>query len=455
MILMTRQWKRLLSILLAASLYVPTGVQAVTEDVVEEAPAVSISSVQPVVSYLPDASYYSDYGEWQPSWEYDETCVPSKATPEDGVYYDVEQRPRLTSGEKVRAVRLARQLAAGEISYEGESVLNLCENAVVSVLSLDPSSYDGEQLFFLLPGPCMSDDQLLAVIDACAKTGVAFDPDMFNERNCMRGGGIETTRSFTGEERERYTLLHALIRTGKFDYPDDLAESPVINVTLDARYYSGLEDFSVKPYRSMTDREMLALLQSIGVRNESGDTNFDAVERNARELLCGRFGCPLSMQLEYVFTKGAYVPMLIDADGNTGYSEESRAMYGASFLYQEGDGTSWAAMACYDRETGEVLQAVVTLTYRPQYATDGFSSATSIEALLQEAGQRFGMEDAKWTLSDHVIYVNGTECISATAPYQDGLYLTVRIGAHQIEQVLLERMTPVDELPPEQFPQNG
>lgn len=452
---MTRQCKRLLSFLLAVSLYLPAGAQAVTEDVVEEAPAVSIGTVQPAVSYLPDASYYSEYGEWQPSWEYAESCVPGEATPEDGVYYDVEQRPRLTSGEKVRATRLARQLAAGEISYEGDSVLNLCENAVLSVLSLDPSSYDGEQLFFLLPGTCMTDDQLLAVIDACAKAGVAFDPDMFNERNCMRGGGIETTRSFTGEERERYTLLHTLIRTGKFDYPDDLAESPVINVLLDARYYSGLEDFSVKPYRSMTDTEMLALLQSIGVRNESGDTDFGAVERNARELLCSRFGCPLSMQLEYVFTKGMYVPMLIDANGKTAYSEESREMYGASFLYQEGDGTSWAAMACYDRETGEMLQAIVTLTYKPQYATDGYSSPTSIETLLQEAGQRFGMENAAWKLCDHVIFVNGAECISATAPYQDGLYLTVRIDTLQIRQVLLERMTPVDELPQQLDPPNG
>ena len=53
-------------------------------------------------TYLPDETAYAGYGDWNPTWENAQAWVECERD-EDGCYYDVEQRPRLTAGEAARA----------------------------------------------------------------------------------------------------------------------------------------------------------------------------------------------------------------------------------------------------------------------------------------------------------------------------------------------------------------
>ena len=52
---------------------------------------------------------------------------------------------------------------------------------------------------------------LLAVIDAWHQAGKRFDPSALNCRNCMRGGGIESSRFLTEEELSK---LRAAVQEG-------------------------------------------------------------------------------------------------------------------------------------------------------------------------------------------------------------------------------------------------
>ena len=81
---------------LALCLLIPVGAMAVTEGVVEAADQVEMGQI-PVseLSFLPDSSYYADYGDWMPAWENAESWVESEFDGES--YFDVEQRPRMTA----------------------------------------------------------------------------------------------------------------------------------------------------------------------------------------------------------------------------------------------------------------------------------------------------------------------------------------------------------------------
>ena len=63
---------------LALCLLIPVGAMAVTEGVVEAADQVEMDQI-PVseLSFLPDSSYYADYGDWMPAWENAESWVES------------------------------------------------------------------------------------------------------------------------------------------------------------------------------------------------------------------------------------------------------------------------------------------------------------------------------------------------------------------------------------------
>lgn len=46
----------------------------------------------------------------------------------------------------------------------------------------------------LLPGGCLSDQELLAIINAFHQLGMILDPVALNYRNCARDGGVEASR---------------------------------------------------------------------------------------------------------------------------------------------------------------------------------------------------------------------------------------------------------------------
>ena len=133
--------------------------------------------------------------------------------------------------------------------------------------------------------------------------------------------------------------------------PDDVEELARVS-RLNEAYFSGMTWFSFRPYRSMTDEELIALLVAQGVRDMSGEIDYDEVESRSREALNAVFHCPLSMKLTGIYTNGSYIPLLFTADGEwlPDYTAEGRACYGANFTYTDESGMEVDAITQFDKE---------------------------------------------------------------------------------------------------------
>ena len=449
-----------LFLLLALCLMLPAWALAVTEGVVEEAPPVKMESydAQAQVSYLPDESYAAGYGDWNPAWEESPVWVES---PFDGeCYYDVEQRPRMTAGEATRAKALLPRYLAGEIAYEGESILGKMEDVIVGVYALNPQDFDGERAYAILPGPCMTDEQLLAVIDAYHQLGLTFDPDTLSARNCARGGGIEASRFLVEEERARYGNLARLIERGLLDV-SHVEAATLLNPKLDSRYFCGLPDFTIRPYRSQTDEEFAAQLRQMGYRDKSGEFDYDGIEKQARSVL-NAMGAPLSMEFENVFDEGGYVSCIFDVQGREGYlwSEQGRRGYGASFSWNTMEGNEAYAHAMYDWET----KALVSASWAHQKNWDEHAGPSVMRiadeealAAAKEAEQRIGLVSPVWRLQEDVMYNDWGACRMVRAKVEENFWLTVYVGGDdgKVHGIEIQRGDTVDQLPEEDMPVNG
>lgn len=375
---------------------------AATEGVVQAAPAVDMQAAEAEVSYVPDSSYDTD--NFEPTWSESEVYVES---PKDKhVFYDVSQSPCLTTGERTRARKLLAAYEAGEASGDGASVLNRMEDVVLGVYPLNPQDYDGEAVYVLLPGTCLTDEQMLALIDAYHQLGLTFDPDALSYRNCARGGGVETGRFLTEEERTRREAIRDLIRRGTLtDIP---AKGNVgMEMKLDLRYYSGLEHFSLRPYRAMTDEELAAALVAVGVRDESGTVDFDGMEAKARRALHDELGCPLSMETEWINVNGA------------------------SFRYTNEQGVPMYAEVIFDVGTGALTHASAMDV--PPVQSEAERSPEVTDAVCVEAAQRYAREklgqDGLTFEAGGVTYTNWGQCVETFAVRPDGMRLTLFIGA--------------------------
>lgn len=205
--------KRWIAFALAAALAMPAA--GLAEGVVQEAPDidlnVAIETASPA-AYLPDESVYAGYDGWQPSWATSTDYVPPR---DSGDMFEPEiQTPGLTEGEQARAAALLDAYQKGEKTGNGEKVLNVDSDVVVGVYALNPEDFDGETVYTLLPSVCLTDEQLLSIIDAFHQLGQTFDPAGLNYRNCARGGGIETSRFLTASEQERCDIIARQIERG-------------------------------------------------------------------------------------------------------------------------------------------------------------------------------------------------------------------------------------------------
>lgn len=446
----------------ALCLMLPACGMAVTEGVVEEAPMVEmdgISAPAAEISYMPDASYYEGYGDWIPAWEESSVWVESRYDGE--CYHDVEQRPRMTAGEAARARALLADYQAGTITYEGESVLNKLENVIVGVYALNPADYDGEEAFVILPGPCMTDEQLLAIIAAYDEMGLVFDPDALDYRSCARGGGIETNRFFSEEERERYQDMASMIRRGVLDVSGkSLALS--LNPKLDSRYFCGLPDFTIRPYRRMTDDELISALLNMHVEDESDKISFDDTERRSRKALNEGMGCPPSMKLSQIYTEGSSVPQVFDPQCRTAWVGEARMGYGADFTYYTDDGILVYAHTMFDKETGELINA--SAMHSRDSGDDvwppegGPVTNEAIVAAVSEAERITGCSGLTWhALTDDMTWTNWGECLPVRAQLTDDLWMTLYIGTDdgKLHGMEIKRGTLVEQLPQDDMPVNG
>lgn len=338
--------------LLILCLALPAWACAVTEGVVEEAASVDVSVAveAQAESYLPDPSYYAGYGDYEPAWGASETYVEPEW--QGDCFGPSAQWPGLTSGEIVRAKKLLAAYQSGEATGDGSSVLSVTKNVSLGVYPLNPDDYDGEQVFVILPNISLTDAQMLALIDAYKQLGLTFDPEGLSYRNCMRGGGIESTRFLTDGERERYTAIYDLIKRGKLTGIDPANE---LSISLDGRYFNGLDGFAFRPYRRITDEEMARQLVAQGVRDESEELDFDGVERRTREWLTTAFSCPLSMKLDVISRESAYQPKTYDAEGTARYAKEGRNAVYASYTYPKDGFEQVIADVQMDEETGRVV----------------------------------------------------------------------------------------------------
>lgn len=442
--------KRLMA--LALCLLLPIGAQAVEEGVVEDAPMVAIDASafeMDETSYLPDESYYA-LDVWEPAWATSEEYVPAELS--YGMYEDVSQSPRLMPGEIARAKKLAQAYREGKVTYTGESVLEKMENVVLGVYALNPDDFSGEHAFVLLPGTCLTDEQLLAIIDAFSQMGLEFDPETLNYRNCARGGGIETTRFFASEEKDRFSTLVDKVRRGII-VPDASFDGLVRVPKLDNSYYCGMTDFLLMPHHSLTDEELLSLAVGAGYHNESDEYDLDEIERRSRNALYQAFHTPLSMELSGVFTEGSSMMPLFNAECEDGwdFDSEARWTFGANFSYAKADGVEVHAYTYFDRESGELLYASAIDSRDLGDASPEEREVTQaeIDAAIALAQAQLGMSELDWHVLEMECSTNWGLCLQVRAQVAQDMWITLFIGKDdgQTHGWSLERGTLVEALP--------
>ncbi len=443
-----KRWIALLLVLL-----LPASALAVKEGVVEEAPAVDVSlSLAPDTSslraYLPDESYYAGADgmpAFSPSWGDSETYVEPALV--DEIFEDGYQMPRLTDGEAARARKLLEQYQSGKAVGDGASVLNAAQNAVLGVYPLDPADYDGEEVYLLLPSSCLTDAQLLAIIDAYDQLGMTFDLAHLNARNCARGGGIEATRFFTAEENERRSRIFDQIQDGLLTETllgeDALRSAQCIQ--LDARYYYGMGTFLFLPYRSMTDEEMAAQLFKMGFTARTQEETEKAKEfaKKARQFWTA-FQAPLNAEVD-VSTDGSYLPALFSQTGLVGYASEGRRAYVLSASYLTEDLVEIYYDAWFDAETGQCVSYGWMSNYskQPQAQALGVSLSddpedfyVDLERTYTDEGYRgfaesyaysaFGETGLKWFFGTEGS-VSNWNCVTLCAQLSSGQWLVVQL----------------------------
>ena len=192
---------------LMALFCLPIGAKAVREGVVENAPMVE---VRETASYLPSVRQEKAETDWMLEEAYTEIDTTEMMYADIGRW--LTSNCRLTMGERKRMEKLMAAYAAGERTGDGASVLEAKKRVRVGVYALDPKEYDGERVLLLLPGNCLTDEEMLAILDAYHQLGEVFDPDALNERNCVRGHTY--TRDLSKEEDERNENLRSQIERG-------------------------------------------------------------------------------------------------------------------------------------------------------------------------------------------------------------------------------------------------
>lgn len=302
-------------------LLLPATAAAVQEGVVEQAQEVALDAVFHLDStYLPDESYTGNMTgrlmRRMPSWAESDVHVAVRSVAIDGMFM-----PELTPGEIRRAKKLMAQIQEGSIGLAGgEEIIGVKENVALGVYPLDPEDYDGEAVYVLLPGLCLTDEQLIALMDAFGRLGLAFDPEGLSARNCMRGGGKMASRPLTEEEKERRGRLELLLQRGILQ---EEAANGRYGISLNPEQYllsdagnGQLHDvFMCYPYRSVSDETLLYTAITLGTRNLSDEMDLDSLHKQAYDTLTQTLALPTPLVLEAIYSDrqfaGKESPMLV------------------------------------------------------------------------------------------------------------------------------------------------
>lgn len=344
--------KQMIAGLLVLSL-MPCAALAVQNGVVEEAAQIELNEGIRRENYLPDESVYAGSEGMVPPWGQSETYVKQEADL-NGFFWPPAQLPELMPGEIVRAQKLLAAYGKGERTGNGQAVLNRTEEVVVGVYPLDPGEFDGESVYLILPGTCLTDEQLLDIIDAYHMIGLSFEPEKLSFRNCARGGGTAASRFPTEDERKRYQNLNDQVHRGILSQSKE-TNLPV-QIKLDARYFSGMEQFTLRPYRRLEDEELITMLMQDGAESQSNDLIH--TEKQTRQALISRFSLPLSMKMEGGNGDSMYQPIAFDVHGTKGTLKDvqRQALYGY-FSFTTDRGFPANAQILLDQQTGKIVSA--------------------------------------------------------------------------------------------------
>ncbi len=435
--------KKLVSLILLLVMSVSPAF-AVTEGEVEDAPDVELSLAidQPAAGYyLPDPSYFEAEYDDPPEWADIKTYV-SESYIEEAEMYRGTSNPFLTPGEIERALILKQQYESGERTGDGKSILNKTEDVSLSVLALDPADFDGETFYHILPATNLTDEEILALIDAYALMGHEFRPENLSYRNTMRGGGEETSRHMTEEEISRVQALAEMIIYG---YLDTEIKVENLFIRLDTKYHKRMPEFILLPYRSLTDEEIVSWLLSMGYEDKSGKYDFAAIEKQARSALYELMKLPLSMQRESIFADGTYIMIPYLADGAIDWDtleteeREARETYGAMFTFIGTDGYTVNNVITFDTKTGAILSASSMPYLNEKQQAERYEKMENqsaytvteedINNAISYAESVFEDEILSWFVQEMETNTNWGMCKEIKALTKDSYWLSVFVSA--------------------------
>jgi len=263
------------------------------------------------------------------------------------------QYPALTREEKERLGAAKARYDAGERPQT--SILNRVEDVSISLCQLPPEQYQGEQAFLVLPYRTLTDDELLQIIDAYAAIGMEFQPESLSWRNCMRGGGIECSRSYAGDELERANLLTNMYLWGNAAPEGAFTPQPMDDgvgmILLNEEEFCGMEEYRFFPARRMSDEELLEYIAfDIGEVSVSGD-DYSRWENQTRQQLHNLLGMPLTVE-----SRGGYVGKESDW---TVFGGDRQAYRTSFYPVGESNWELWNAELSSDGETLISANAVI------------------------------------------------------------------------------------------------
>ena len=208
------------------------------------------------------------------------------------------QMPALTPEEIQRAAEAQARYDAGE--RPAHSILNPIENVGIGVYELPSEQYQGESTFVILPQRELTDEELLQLMDAFAALGRTFDPDALSWRSCMRGGGIECTRGFAGDEAERFGSLQDLCRRGLITPESPMSVLPCDDgfgvIQLNPDEFCGMPEFRFTPARRLTDEELLQYGATMLNGQQATAGQYASWEAQLRQQMYNVMGTPLSAE---------------------------------------------------------------------------------------------------------------------------------------------------------------
>lgn len=128
-----------------------------------------------------------------------------------------------------------------------------------------------------------------------------FEADSLSWRSCARGGGLDATRYYMGDEQEREDTLTDLYKRQGLRPKQPLTALPgddgVGIVQTNPKVFSGMKEFAFKPCRRLTDEELLTLIQHEIGENIPDAALYNQYEKQTRRQLAALLGTPLSVEL--------------------------------------------------------------------------------------------------------------------------------------------------------------